>query len=46
MFPDSTAAKGDKPKRPGAPAERAETTEEQASNRQLAFAYLMRGVHW
>ncbi|GIK78796.1 MAG: short chain dehydrogenase [Actinomycetes bacterium] len=46
MFPDSTAAKGGKPKQPGSRAEHAEATEEQASNRQLALAYLMRGVHW
>ncbi|MGH2954915.1 MAG: SDR family oxidoreductase [Solirubrobacterales bacterium] len=44
LFPDSAAAKGgkDAPKKAGP----ARTTEEQADNRQLAFAYLMRGVHW
>jgi NAD(P)-dependent dehydrogenase (short-subunit alcohol dehydrogenase family) len=44
LFPDSTAAKGDKgkPKQPGA----AQTSEGQATNQQVAFAYLMRGVHW
>ena len=45
MFPDSTAAKGEKPKsdhgRAGRPS-----TDEQANNQQLAFAYLMRGMHW
>ncbi|MEZ5156860.1 MAG: SDR family oxidoreductase [Solirubrobacterales bacterium] len=46
MFPDSAAAKGDRKKDPGAPERRGTSTDEQASNRQLAFAYLMRGVHW
>jgi NAD(P)-dependent dehydrogenase (short-subunit alcohol dehydrogenase family) len=49
MFPDSTAAKGKKPaETSGAAAHATATagTDEQASNRQLAFAYLMRGVHW
>jgi hypothetical protein len=49
LFPDSAAAKGDE-KKPGekkrAPAATGQTTDEQANNRQLAFAYLMRGVHW
>ena len=45
MFPDSTAAKGGgKSKERG--AGRGTSTDEQASNQQLAFAYLMRGVHW
>jgi NAD(P)-dependent dehydrogenase (short-subunit alcohol dehydrogenase family) len=44
LFPDSSAAKGDdeRKKRAGEP----QTTEDQANNRQIAFAYLMRGVHW
>jgi NAD(P)-dependent dehydrogenase (short-subunit alcohol dehydrogenase family) len=45
LFPDSAAAKGDaaeKPKRQGAP----QTAEDQATNQQVAFAYLLRGVHW
>jgi len=44
LFPDTAAAKGDKgpPKTGAAP----EPGEEQATNRQLAFAYLLRGVHW
>jgi hypothetical protein len=52
LFPDSTAAKGGKPKGDGAASARAATatrgtsTDEQANTRQLAFAYLMRGVHW
>ena len=37
LFPDSAAAKGDKA------ALRGET---QPSNEQIAFASLMRGVHW
>jgi NAD(P)-dependent dehydrogenase (short-subunit alcohol dehydrogenase family) len=46
MFPDSAAAKGGKPRDRGATASRGNSTDEQASNQQLAFAYLMRGVHW
>ncbi len=46
MFPDSTAAKGGKPKDRTAPERRGTGTDEQASNQQLAFAYLMRGMHW
>ena len=52
MFPDSTAAKdGGKKKRPAsadgaATATRGTSTDEQANRQQLAFAYLMRGVHW
>ena len=48
MFPDSTAAKGDGSKREeGAKAaSRGAGTDEQATRQQLAFAYLMRGVHW
>ena len=40
LFPDSRAARGEK-KEPGVP-----TTDEEASREQVAFAYLMRGVHW
>jgi NAD(P)-dependent dehydrogenase (short-subunit alcohol dehydrogenase family) len=45
LFPDSRAAKGEaKPEgvspRPGA------GEEEEASREQVAFAYLMRGIHW
>jgi hypothetical protein len=36
MFPDSPAAKGD----------RKAIKEEGATNEQVAFAALMRGVHW
>ncbi|MDQ3760048.1 MAG: SDR family NAD(P)-dependent oxidoreductase, partial [Actinomycetota bacterium] len=44
LFPDSAAAKGDKEKAKaaGEPA----PANEGATNQQLAFAYLMRGVHW
>jgi hypothetical protein len=35
LFPDSSAAKGEK-----------EEVKEEASTEQVAFAYLMRGVHW
>ncbi len=43
LFPDSSAAKGDR--KDGKPS-RGRSTDEQASNRQLLFANLMRGVHW
>ena len=52
LFPDSAAAKGDgaKDKSPatakGTMGTRAQTTDEQATNQQVAFAYLMRGIHW
>jgi NAD(P)-dependent dehydrogenase (short-subunit alcohol dehydrogenase family) len=42
LFPDSTAAKGGEKRVPGD----GQTTGEEATSRQLAFAYLMRGVHW
>jgi NAD(P)-dependent dehydrogenase (short-subunit alcohol dehydrogenase family) len=44
LFPDSRAAKGEEGKDAG--AGRPRSTDEQASNEQVAFAYLMRGVHW
>jgi NAD(P)-dependent dehydrogenase (short-subunit alcohol dehydrogenase family) len=44
LFPDTAAAKGSRKK--GAPVDGAEHAEERATNRQIAFAYLMRGVHW
>jgi hypothetical protein len=40
LFPDSRAARGDEKKAPTEPRG------EEASNEQVAFAYLMRGVHW
>jgi NAD(P)-dependent dehydrogenase (short-subunit alcohol dehydrogenase family) len=43
LFPDSSAAKGEKPReRTAAPA----TADEQASREQVVFASLMRGIHW
>jgi NAD(P)-dependent dehydrogenase (short-subunit alcohol dehydrogenase family)/thioester reductase-like protein len=44
LFPDSSAAKGDKRARPEPGEPR--TTDEQANSQQLLFANLMRGVHW
>ncbi|HEY6771616.1 MAG TPA: SDR family oxidoreductase [Solirubrobacterales bacterium] len=41
LFPDSKAAKG-RPEGDGKPAEK----EEELSTEGVAFAYLMRGVHW
>jgi NAD(P)-dependent dehydrogenase (short-subunit alcohol dehydrogenase family) len=38
LFPDSRAARGEEVRAP--------TKEEEASSQQVAFAYLMRGVHW
>jgi hypothetical protein len=46
MFPDSAAAKGGKPKDSAPREKRGTTTDEQANSQQLAFAYLMRGMHW
>jgi NAD(P)-dependent dehydrogenase (short-subunit alcohol dehydrogenase family) len=45
LFPDSAAARGDKPARTtdGGPPQ---SLDEQATSRQLLFANLMRGVHW
>jgi NAD(P)-dependent dehydrogenase (short-subunit alcohol dehydrogenase family) len=41
LFPDSSAAKGTGKEKDGKPA-----TDEQPSTEGMAFAYLMRGVHW
>ncbi|MGZ5308623.1 MAG: SDR family oxidoreductase [Solirubrobacterales bacterium] len=42
LFPESSAAKGkDKEKKDGKPA-----TDEELSSEGVAFAYLMRGIHW
>jgi NAD(P)-dependent dehydrogenase (short-subunit alcohol dehydrogenase family) len=48
LFPDSRAARGDEEKAAagGGARTRTRTTDEQASNEQVAFAYLMRGIHW
>jgi hypothetical protein len=42
LFPDSAAAKGDRQALEGGAAAK----EPQPSNEQIAFASLMRGVHW
>jgi NAD(P)-dependent dehydrogenase (short-subunit alcohol dehydrogenase family) len=42
LFPDSSAAKGTDKKKDGKPAKE----DEQVSTEGMAFAYLMRGVHW
>ncbi|HET8593440.1 MAG TPA: SDR family oxidoreductase [Solirubrobacterales bacterium] len=39
LFPDSSAARGDRDKAPPSGGE-------EASREQVAFAYLMRGIHW
>jgi NAD(P)-dependent dehydrogenase (short-subunit alcohol dehydrogenase family) len=44
LFPDSRAARGEGERK--APARRGAEASEQASREQVAFAYLMRGVHW
>jgi short-subunit dehydrogenase len=45
LFPDSRAARGEREQeRPAAPADG--QRDEQASPEQIAFAYLLRGVHW
>ena len=43
LFPDSRAAKGEEARTGARPAD---ATTEEASREQVAFAYLMRGVHW
>jgi short-subunit dehydrogenase len=42
LFPDSRAARGGDQRRDV----RVAASEERASNEQVAFAYLMRGIHW
>jgi thioester reductase-like protein len=44
LFPESKAAKGDKAKKDGKPAK--PEKDEELSTEGVAFAYLMRGVHW
>ena len=50
LFPDSTAAKKGRVKTEAGTAEATAApgtgTDEQANRQQLAFAYLMRGMHW
>ena len=41
LFPDSRAARGDQGE-----VLSTQTTNEEASREQVAFAYLMRGIHW
>ncbi|HSI81460.1 MAG TPA: SDR family oxidoreductase [Solirubrobacterales bacterium] len=43
LFPDSSAARGERKRDEG---DREASTEDQASREQVAFAYLMRGIHW
>jgi NAD(P)-dependent dehydrogenase (short-subunit alcohol dehydrogenase family) len=45
LFPDSSAAKGEKPREQRTAAAPA-TANEQASREQVVFASLMRGIHW
>ena len=44
LFPDSSAARGDKPRERATPA--AAPANEEASREQVVFASLMRGIHW
>jgi NAD(P)-dependent dehydrogenase (short-subunit alcohol dehydrogenase family) len=49
LFPDSSAAKGDRKKQAAGesgPVTTGTTTDEQANNQQILFANLMRGMHW
>jgi short-subunit dehydrogenase len=47
LFPDSSAAKGDKKKATEAGGvATGTTTDEQANSQQVLFANLMRGMHW
>ncbi len=48
LFPDSSAARGEKGEKGAKPAPTGPgtSTDEQANSRQLLFANLMRGVHW
>jgi NAD(P)-dependent dehydrogenase (short-subunit alcohol dehydrogenase family) len=41
LFPDSRAARGERAEVPGTPP-----PSEEASREQVAFAYMMRGIHW
>jgi hypothetical protein len=43
LFPESKAAKGEDKKKDGKPAKE---KDEELSTEGVAFAYLMRGVHW
>ncbi len=48
LFPDSSAARGEKKTAGGEPGAVATgtTTDEQANSQQVLFANLMRGMHW
>jgi NAD(P)-dependent dehydrogenase (short-subunit alcohol dehydrogenase family) len=46
LFPDSSAAKGEKKKTDGAAPSKPAPATERASDQQVLFANLMRGVHW
>jgi NAD(P)-dependent dehydrogenase (short-subunit alcohol dehydrogenase family) len=45
LFPDSRAARGEREEAAAGPPT-AEELDEEASREQVAFAYLMRGIHW
>ena len=44
LFPDSSAARGEKPRERSAPP--VASPDEEASREQVVFASLMRGIHW
>jgi NAD(P)-dependent dehydrogenase (short-subunit alcohol dehydrogenase family) len=46
LFPDSSAAKGEKPRERTASSPPVATPDEEASREQVVFASLMRGIHW
>jgi NAD(P)-dependent dehydrogenase (short-subunit alcohol dehydrogenase family) len=46
LFPDSSAAKGEKPRERTASAPPVAAPDEEASREQVVFASLMRGIHW
>jgi len=46
LFPDSSAAKGEKPRERAASSPPVAAPDEEASREQVVFASLMRGIHW
>jgi short-subunit dehydrogenase len=46
LFPDSSAAKGEKPRERTASSPPVAAPDEEASREQVVFASLMRGIHW
>jgi NAD(P)-dependent dehydrogenase (short-subunit alcohol dehydrogenase family) len=46
LFPDSSAAKGEKPRERTASSPAVAAPDEEASREQVVFASLMRGIHW